>query len=62
MKLERRVHAVYNLYVVLEYSKVIYSVWNLLSDWLPEIWRWGLIIKGHKETFWGDRNVLNLIF
>lgn len=34
MKLERRVHAVYNLYVVLEYSKVIYSGWNLFNDYL----------------------------
>lgn len=34
MKLERRVHTVYNLYAVIAYSKVIYSCWNLLSDYL----------------------------
>lgn len=34
MKLERRVNAVCHLYIVLEYSKVIYSGWNLMNDYL----------------------------
>lgn len=58
MKLEE-----YMLYIIyIHYYNIQNLLWLKSTQWLLEIWWWRLIVKGHKETFWGDKNVMYVYY
>lgn len=58
MKLEE-----YMLYIIyIHYYNIQNLLWLKSTQWLLEIWWWRLIVKGHKGTFWGDKNVMYVYY